>query len=181
MYRPFLSYSLAIFIFGILLLFDFNYSSKLVTQPPISLQIDTQLYDIKLSNNQHQHESSKKIANNSKTNKHSKNHVESDEDINQKQQQIQKIKATNNINTNVKSIYQPLPEIPEDLRLEAMKTIAIARFYIDNNGLITNVELIQPCKSPKLNYLLIKNLKQWKFNASNESSIQDIKISFEVK
>ncbi len=78
-------------------------------------------------------------------------------------------------------IYQPLPAIPDELRSEAFNSFAIARFYINQEGSVDNVELIKPCANPKLNQLLLKSLKKWKFSSKNKSSHQDIKVTFEVK
>jgi protein TonB len=76
--------------------------------------------------------------------------------------------------------YRPLPQIPDDLRQEAFKSYAIARFNINLDGLAT-VELIQPCSNPKLNYLLLKSLRKWKFTNINRATIQDIRVEFKVE
>lgn len=78
-------------------------------------------------------------------------------------------------------IYQPLPEIPSDLRFEAFNSEAIARFYITPSGSVENVELIKPCSNPKLNHLLLKSLRNWKFNSSKKASTQDIRVNFKVE
>jgi TonB family protein len=78
-------------------------------------------------------------------------------------------------------IYQPLPAIPDELRNEAFNSFAIARFYINKAGDVENVELIKASANPKLNQLLLKSLKKWKFSASNSNSSKDIKVNFEVK
>ncbi len=78
-------------------------------------------------------------------------------------------------------IHQPLPEIPQDLRSEAFNSYAIARFYIAASGHVENVELVKPCSNPKLNYLLLKSLKDWRFNSSSKSSTQDIRVTFKVE
>jgi TonB family protein len=78
-------------------------------------------------------------------------------------------------------ISNSLPQIPNDLREEAFVSEAIARFYIDTAGSVTRVELIKPCANPRLNNLLLKSLKSWKFAAKNVSSTQDIRVSFKVE
>ncbi len=82
---------------------------------------------------------------------------------------------------NLVAIHNPLPEIPDDLREEAFNSTAVARFYIDEKGAVTKVELIKPCNNPKLNHLLLKSLQNWKFNPSNKASAKEIKVNFEVK
>ena len=82
---------------------------------------------------------------------------------------------------NLEPVYQPLPTIPDDLRSDAFNSFAIARFYINKDGAVENVELIQPSSNPKLNQLLLKSLKKWKFSATNKAATKDIKVNFEVK
>ena len=78
-------------------------------------------------------------------------------------------------------IFNPLPQIPNDLREEAFASEAIARFYISNEGAVLRVELIKPCANPKLNFLLLKSLKKWRFANSPKESTQDIRVNFLVK
>ncbi len=89
---------------------------------------------------------------------------------------------SNQENTEQKPIiaYRPLPQIPDDLRQEAFKSYAIARFYINLDG-STAVELIQPCPNPKLNYLLLKSLRKWRFTNIDRTSVQDIRVEFKVE
>lgn len=93
--------------------------------------------------------------------------------------------AKTNIN-GAKPIYTPLPQIPEELRDEAFSTFAIAHFDIAKDGSAT-VRIIKPCENPRLNYLLLENLKNWKFapttNEQGEpiASVQDIKVGFNVE
>ncbi|MES2961030.1 MAG: energy transducer TonB [Pseudomonadota bacterium] len=78
-------------------------------------------------------------------------------------------------------IYNPLPQIPDDLRQEAFASSAVARFYIANDGQVLRVELIKPCANPRLNHLLLKSLKNWKFATSTTNSTQDIRVNFSVE
>lgn len=87
----------------------------------------------------------------------------------------------NSANEKIIAIYQPLPAIPDDLRQEAFNSFAIARFYIDKNGAVEKVELIQGASSPRLNLLLLKSLRNWKFSATDKTSTQDIRVTFEVE
>ncbi|OFW80609.1 MAG: hypothetical protein A2887_00420 [Alphaproteobacteria bacterium RIFCSPLOWO2_01_FULL_40_26] len=80
----------------------------------------------------------------------------------------------------VAPIYQPLPEIPEDLRFEAFNSSAVARFYIAKDGSVSDVKLIKPCANPRLNHLLLKSLRNWKFDSSLKVFIQDIRVNFKV-
>lgn len=77
-------------------------------------------------------------------------------------------------------LHGPLPKIPDHLRDEAFKSHAMARFYINPDG-SSRVELVTPCASPELNYLLLKNLSKWKFSISDTTSIQDIRVNFMVE
>jgi protein TonB len=62
----------------------------------------------------------------------------------------------------VKSIFQPLPVIPDELRQDAMNESAVARFQIAADG-TTTVELIRPTQNPRLNRLLLDTLRNWRF------------------
>jgi hypothetical protein len=90
--------------------------------------------------------------------------------------------SSNKITTQkITPVYQPLPEIPYDLRFEAFNSYSIARFYIKTSGDVEKVELIKPCNNPKLNWLLLQSLKKWKFPQNNQQSTQEIKVSFKVE
>jgi len=80
-----------------------------------------------------------------------------------------------------KILYRPLPKIPYDLRREAFKTRAIARFYVNKDGSVNKLELIKASNNPRLNFLLIKQLKKWKFEEKGKDFTQDVKVSFQVK
>ena len=78
-------------------------------------------------------------------------------------------------------VFNPLPQIPAELRDEAFVSDAVARFYVDAAGNVTRVELIKPCSNPRLNNLLLKSLHAWKFSAANKDSTQDIRVNFKVE
>jgi protein TonB len=92
-----------------------------------------------------------------------------------------KTESENKISTKLLPLYQPLPEIPDDLRQEAFDSFAVARFYISQNGIVTKVDLLTPCKNSKLNQLLLKSLYNWKFNPSIKPWTQDIRVTFKVE
>ncbi|MFI5253824.1 MAG: energy transducer TonB [Bacteroidota bacterium] len=82
-------------------------------------------------------------------------------------------------------IFQPLPKIPDDLREDALHTVAVARFHVAADGTVT-VELITPTPNPKLNQVLLDTLKTWRFfpairDGNPVTSVQDLRISVEVK
>jgi protein TonB len=86
--------------------------------------------------------------------------------------------------TGAKAIYQPLPKIPDDLRDEAIKTVAMARFHINPDGTAT-VELIKPTANPRINQILLNTLKTWRFFPALQDgkpipSSQDIKVNVTV-
>jgi TonB family protein len=85
------------------------------------------------------------------------------------------------INKKAELLFGQLPEIPADLRRQAFSTKAVARFYIAADGSVLRVELIKPSASLRLNQLLLKNLKNWKFAARHSASTQDIAVNFLVK
>ena len=83
-----------------------------------------------------------------------------------------------------KAIYQPLPQIPDDLRDEAISAIAMARFRINQDG-TASVELLKPTQNPRINQLILNTLKTWKFFPALQDgkpipSTQDIKVNVNV-
>lgn len=65
-------------------------------------------------------------------------------------------------NHGAQALIRPLPEIPDELREQAMNEAATARFTIGVDGSAT-VELVKPTQNPRLNRLLLDTLKNWKF------------------
>lgn len=86
-----------------------------------------------------------------------------------------------NISQKIAPIYQPLPEIPDELRYEAFNSKVSARFFVLKNGAVANVELIKPSNNPKLNHLLLKSLREWKFPANSSGFIQEVNVTFKVE
>lgn len=78
-------------------------------------------------------------------------------------------------------LFNPLPQIPDDLREESFMSDALARFYINADGSVAKVELIKPCANPRLNHLLLKSLRKWKFATNSIDSTQDIRVHFKVE
>ena len=83
-----------------------------------------------------------------------------------------------------KAIYQPLPQIPDDLRDEAISAIAMARFHINTDG-TASVELLKPTQNPRINQIILNTLKTWKFFPALQDgkpipSTQDIKVNVNV-
>ncbi|TCG05895.1 hypothetical protein BZM27_30260 [Paraburkholderia steynii] len=83
-----------------------------------------------------------------------------------------------------RSISQPLPALPDDLREQAYQTVAIARFRIHTDG-SADVELIRPTPYPRLNQILLETLRQWRFFPALQDgrpieSTQDIRVHFTV-
>lgn len=88
-------------------------------------------------------------------------------------------------NSGAQAIVRPMPQIPDDLRQEALSAVAIARFHVAIDGTAT-VELIKPTPNLRLNRLLLETLKNWRFfpsmkDGKPEASIQELSIKVEVK
>jgi hypothetical protein len=121
----------------------------------------------------HAHENQKKNTTNSHVSKHS--------DLEKNQDTAQHYHGEAEATKKVAALFNPLPQIPDDLRLEAFNSEAVARFYIEASGAVLRVELIKPCANPKLNHMLLKSLGRWKFAAASSASTQDIRVNFLVK
>ena len=86
---------------------------------------------------------------------------------------------------NARAISQPVPQIPDELRQDALSTSAVARFHVAPDGTAT-AELVKPTPNPKLNRLLLNALKNWRFFPAMKEgkpvdSTQEIVIKIEVK
>lgn len=78
-----------------------------------------------------------------------------------------------------------MPQIPDDLRYEAISASALARFHVAADGTAT-VELVKPTPNPRLNRLLLDTLKNWRFfpamkDGKPVASTQEIVIKVDVK
>ncbi|MGF6854218.1 energy transducer TonB [Paraburkholderia sp. CI3] len=92
--------------------------------------------------------------------------------------------ASASSNTAARSISQPLPTLPDDLREQAYQTIATARFTIHADGSV-DVELIHATPNPRLNQLLLDTLRRWRFfpalrDGRPVESTQNIRVHFNV-
>jgi protein TonB len=88
-------------------------------------------------------------------------------------------------NMGARALYQPLPEIPEELRRRAIDLVAVARFHVAANG-SAEVELIQPTPDAALNRALLDTLKKWRFFPAMEggkpqASTIEIRIPISVR
>jgi protein TonB len=84
-----------------------------------------------------------------------------------------------------RAIYQPMSEIPDELREKALDAVALVRFHVAPDGSAA-VELLTPTPNPFLNRILLESLKTWRFIAAMEdgrtvASIQELRVRFEVK
>jgi protein TonB len=84
-----------------------------------------------------------------------------------------------------RAIYQPKPEVPEELRRRAIDLVAVARFRVAVTG-TAEVELVTPTPDPELNRALIETLRKWRFFPAIESgkpvaSTVDIRIPVTVR
>ena len=84
-----------------------------------------------------------------------------------------------------RAIYQPKPEIPENLRRQTRDVVAVARFRVAANG-SAQVELVQTTSDPELDQVLLEALKRWRFfpgmqDGKPVSSTVDIRVPVTVK
>jgi periplasmic protein TonB len=86
---------------------------------------------------------------------------------------------------SARAMFQPLPQIPEDLRRDNLELVAVARFRVAANGTAA-VELVQPTPHAELNRSLLEALKRWRFFPAMQdgkavASTVDIRIPISVK
>ena len=78
-----------------------------------------------------------------------------------------------------RAIYAPVPKIPDDLREEALDTLAVAHFNVSYEGKV-EVSLVTPTPNPRLNQILLDTLKQWRFFPAMKNGIA-IDAQFDVR
>jgi periplasmic protein TonB len=88
-------------------------------------------------------------------------------------------------NRGAQAIVRPMPQIPDDLRDEALEATAVARFRVGLDGSAT-VDLTKPTLNPRLNHLLLNTLKNWRFfpamkDGKPVASMEVIVIHIQVK
>ncbi len=88
-------------------------------------------------------------------------------------------------NSGPQAIVKPMPEIPDELRQDALNAVAIVRFHVAADGTAT-VEFVQPTPHPRLNRLLLDTLKDWRFfpaikGGQPVDSIYPLTFRFEVQ
>jgi len=181
MFYPFQSFLLAI-IFSIILFFYITIiiKSPKPLEPQISLIIDAEIYGNSNIEGNSQFIKNSKIKNAiTKNNKNNidHQHIEPLNEINDKNKDL----SNKNLSQTIMPIFQPLPEIPEDMRFEAFQSKIVAKFFINVAGDVENIELLKASNNPKLNLLLIKSLKKWKFPTQSESFEQIINVKFLVE
>jgi protein TonB len=88
-------------------------------------------------------------------------------------------------NAGARATYAPVPEIPDELRANALEAVAVAHFRIDPWG-NAQVSLSQPTENPRLNQILLDALKQWRFDPATRGGVAigsefDIRIPITVQ
>jgi len=83
------------------------------------------------------------------------------------------------------AIYAPLPEIPDELRENAIQTVAVAHFKVSYDGEVI-VSLATRTENPRLNEILLDTLKQWRFFPAMKNGVAidsefDLKIPISVQ
>jgi TonB family protein len=181
MYYPFKSFALASLIY-LLLIFVF---AALIFEknpiPQISLELDAEsLGEVEQHKQSTQQKSAaeKIFEKKSDAKKSQEKKLEPHESNANKDSELGKKEITDQ---KLAPIYQPLPQIPDELREEAFVSQVTARFYIGADGMVTKVELIKPSNNPKLNQLLLKSLQKWRFHSSSQAWTQDIRVTFQVQ
>ena len=88
-------------------------------------------------------------------------------------------------NSAPQAIVKPMPEIPDELRQDALNAVAIVRFHVAIDGTAT-VEIVQPTPHPRLNRLLLDTLQNWRFfpaikDGQPVESVYPLTFRFEVQ
>jgi len=81
--------------------------------------------------------------------------------------------------SGARAIYAPTPTIPDELRENVFRAVAIAHFKVSPDGAV-EVTLEQPTPNPRLNQILLNTLRQWKFFPAMKDGIA-INSEFDVR
>ena len=81
--------------------------------------------------------------------------------------------------SGARAIFAPVPEIPDELREEAMTTVAVAHFKVGYDGQMS-VDLVKPTSIPSLNQILLDTLRQWRFFPAMRSGVA-VASEFDVR
>lgn len=87
-------------------------------------------------------------------------------------------------NGSARIVSQPIPVLPDDLREDGYRLLAIARFVIHADGTF-DVVLVKPTPNPRLNQILMATLHEWRFVPATDAghpveSHQDVRVHFNV-
>ena len=183
MLYPIRSYALAILCYLSIIIFIGFKEKNIDKNPMISLEIEADFVGII---NQHQEKSTmqkEKNINKIQLPQISKKEFNEKQEIEPRQENkaLETTNSKNNLEAKkIAPLFQPLPEIPLDMRNEAFSAKIIAKFYIEKDGSVSDVELLEISHNPRLNLLLLKSLKKWRFEASNQAFEQIINVKFAV-
>ena len=184
MIYPLRSYALAILCYLSIIIFIGFKEKNIDKNPLISLEIEADFIGI---TNQHQEKSTmqkEKNINKIQLPQISKKEFNEKQEIEPKHENkaLETTNSKNNLDAKkVTPLFQPLPEIPFDMRSEAFSTKIIAKFYIEKDGSVSDVELLEISHNPRLNLLLLKSLKKWRFEPSSQALTQVINVKFAVQ
>lgn len=184
MVYPIRSYALAILCYLSIIIFIGLKEKNIEKNPLISLEIEADFIGLF---NQHQEKSTiqkEKNINKIQLPQISKKAFNEKQKIEPSQQNkaIETSNSKNNLEAKkIAPLFQPLPDIPFDMRNEAFSTKIIAKFYIEKDGSVSAVELLEISHNPRLNLLLLKSLKKWRFEPSNQALTQVINVKFAVE
>jgi hypothetical protein len=183
MIYPIRSYILATLTYIILAIFlclNFKKNRELM---PVSLEIEA---DIVGDINQHQHNSSftsnknfSKIVLPDATNNSQHQHL--DKNFEHKPDSLKNLSQPDSQAQKIAPIYQPLPEIPEDLRYDFFAIEIMAKFFIAKSGEVYDVELVRSSDILRLNMILIKSLMKWRFAPQDNEKTEIIRVKFAVR
>jgi outer membrane biosynthesis protein TonB len=184
MLYPIRSYALAILFYLSIIIFIGFKEKNSDKNPMISLEIEADFVGII---NQHQEKSTlqkEKNINKIQLPQISKKEFSEKQQIEPKQENkaFETTNSKNNLEAKkIAPLFQPLPEIPLDMRNEAFSAKIIAKFYIEKDGSVSDVELLEISHNPRLNLLLLKSLKKWRFESSDKALTQIINVKFSVQ
>ena len=93
--------------------------------------------------------------------------------------------AKQQVFTEAKATQSPTPNIPDDLRTEALDKTVVAEFIVDIKGNPTQVNVVESSGNPELDQLALEAARQWRFKPATrdghpvESTVR-LHIEFQV-
>ena len=75
---------------------------------------------------------------------------------------------------------QPIPDYPHDAVAQRQEGTVGLRLHVDENGRVTQVQAVAPCRWPLLNQAAVRSVRErWRFNPG-PARVYEVAIQFQL-